>query len=84
MPADLCGDDALGVTFRPEIALGLCLRQCARAEDCAAAQACVDLDGEGPGLEQACFPSCIDAAECRQGEICDVDPVSGLGVCAPE
>lgn len=81
MPEDLCGEAALCVSFRPTAALGLCMRQCSRAEDCAVGQACVDLDADGPGLEQTCFPNCIDASECRSGEICDLDPQSDVGVC---
>jgi hypothetical protein len=74
MPADVCGENATCVDFiNLEIDLFACLKKCADAGDCPLGHACADLDGPATPDDLVCFPVCLDSAECRDGEVCDVN-----------
>jgi hypothetical protein len=75
VPADICGSGATCVDFIDfGVDLFACLRTCATADDCPVGDACADLDEDPmtPG-DQVCFGFCLNSAECRDGEVCDVN-----------
>jgi hypothetical protein len=77
MPDDVCGAD--GECVVTSAGLSLCVAKCSAAENCLPGAACGDLDGDPLSLDDTvCLPFCIDASECRAGEICN-----NLGECAP-